>query len=208
MKIKIELKGWCLFFSVLEAEKKPYLEEKIVEDTINYLKEEFKEKELSKDETVAQIRKLFHQTGCDPTKYRPSFEALARRILKGELFPRINPQVDFCNILSLQWHIPCCICDLSKLEFPLNFRKGNEDETFLSLRGTFSLKNKPLIEDKVSPFSTPITDSIRTRVEFETKNLLFISYFPQDIDTEKIKKEFLKNLEKTSFSLKEIYFFS
>lgn len=206
MEINLELEGWCLFFSILEVQEKAYLEEKIIEDTIKSLRERFKDKELSKDETVIKIRKLFHQCGCDPTKYRPSFEALARRILKGENFPRINPQVDFCNILSLKWNVPCCICDLSKLEFPLKFRKGKEEEEFLSLRGTFSLKNKPLIEDKISPFSTPITDSIRTKVEFETKNLLFLSYFPKDIDIKKIEEDFIEVLKKTSFSLKETYF--
>ncbi len=207
MEINLELEGWCLFFSILEVREKAYLEEKIIEDTIKFLKERFKDKELSKDETVIKIRKLFHQCGCDPTKYRPSFEALARRILKGENFPMINPQVDFCNVLSLKWNVPCCICDLSKLNFPLNFRKGREEEEFLSLRGAFSLKNKPLIEDKISPFSTPITDSIRTKVEFETKNLLLISYLPQDINKEKIKEDFLKNLRETTFSLNKIYFF-
>lgn len=207
MEIKMELEGWGLFFSIIKIEEKPSIDEGLINDTIKELGENFKGKELSKDEIVQKIRKLFHQAGCDPTKYRPSFEALARRIIRGEEFPRINPQVDFCNVLSLKWYVPCCICDLSKLEFPLNFRKGEEDETFESLRGPFSLKNKPLIEDKISPFSTPITDSIRTRVEFETKDLFFIAYFPKDSDFESIKEEYFESIKKTTFISKEIYFF-
>lgn len=200
----MELKGWKIFISQLEIKEKAFLEEKFILETIKNLKLEFEKKEISKDETVIKIRKLFHQAGCDPTKYRPSFEALARRILRGEEFPKINPQVDFCNCLSLKWHVPCCICDLLKIEFPLNFRKGRENETFESLRGPFSLKNKPLIEDKISPFSTPITDSIRTKVDFDTKELLFISYFPEDNDFEKIKKDFFNALSNTSFNFIKI----
>lgn len=204
MEIKIDLEGWGLLFSIIKIEEKPEIDENLIKQTIEELKNTFKEKELSKDETVQKIRKLFHKAGCDPTKYRPSFEALARRILRGEEFPRINPQVDFCNVLSLKWHVPCCICDLSKLKFPLIFRRGREDETFESLRGPFSLKNKPLLEDKISPFSTPITDSIRTKVEFETRELLFISYFPKDSDFEKIKNDFFDVLSNTSFNVIEI----
>lgn len=206
MEIKIELFGWALFFSILNFEEKAQIEEDLIKETIETLKKDFKEKELSKNPTVSEIRKLFHKSGCDPTKYRPSFEALARRILKGEEFPRINPQVDFCNILSLKWYVPCCICDLSKLIFPLVFRKGKENETFQSLRGPFSLKDKPLIEDQIGPFSTPITDSIRTKVDHQTKNLLFISYFSKNADLEKIKKEYLEILRKTSFKTEEIFF--
>lgn len=207
MEIKIELSGWGLFFSILKIEEKPSIDEELIKMTIEKLKEEFKEKEISKNQIVQKIRKLFHQAGSDPTKYRPSFEALGRRILKGEEFPQINPQVDFCNILSLKWYVPCCICDLSKLSFPLKFRKGGEDETIESLRGSFSLKNKPLLEDCISPFSTPITDSMRTRVDFDTKNLLFIAYFPEDVEIEKIKEEFMEILSRTSFKLEKIYFF-
>lgn len=209
MEIKMELEGWALFFSIFKFEDKPYINENLIEKTVDALKNNFKDKELSKDEIVIEIRRLFHKAGCDPTKYRPSFEALARRILRGEEFPRINPQVDFCNILSLKWHIPCCICDLSKLVFPLKFRRGNENETFESLRGPFSLKNKPLIEDKISPFSTPITDSIRTKVNDKTEALLFISYFPSlSANFEKIKEEFYQIKKETSFKIKEIYFFN
>lgn len=204
MEIKKELEGWGLFFSIIKIEGNPSIDEEIIKSTLEKLKNDFSGKEISKNETVQRIRKLFHQAGCDPTKYRPSFEALARRILKGEKFPRINPQVDFCNVLSLKWYVPCCICDLSKIEFPLNFRKGKENEVFESLRGPFSLKNKPLIEDKISPFSTPITDSIRTRVEFETKEMLFVSYFPSDINFERIKNDFIDTISNTSFNAIEI----
>lgn len=205
----MELEGWALFFSIFKFENKPYIDENLIEKTVDTLKTNFKDKELSKEKMVIEVRKLFHKAGCDPTKYRPSFEALARRILKGEKFPRINPQVDFCNVFSLKMYIPCCVCDLSKLAFPLKFRRGDENETFESLRGPFSLKNKPLIEDKISPFSTPITDSIRTKVNLETEDLFFISYFPNALaNFEKIKEEFYQIQKETSFKIKDIYFFN
>ena len=39
---------------------------------------------LSSDPVVAGVRALFRAAGCDPTRYRPSSEALLRRLLKGE----------------------------------------------------------------------------------------------------------------------------
>ncbi len=207
MEIKLEISGWVIFTALLGQKDKPFLEEKFIKEVISNLKDEFKEMELSRDETVKEVRKLFHKIGCDPTRYRPSFEALARRIFKGEPFPVIHPAVDFCNILSLKWHVPCCISDFSKVNPPLVFRAGKDGEIFESLRGNFPLEKKPLLEDKLGPFSTPITDSKRTSVSKNTLEFLFLSYFPlSKFEKEKIDKDFSCSLKKTSFNLKEKIF--
>ncbi len=207
MELKMEVSGWAIFLALLNLKDNPFLEEEFIKETISKLKVEFKEKEISKDETVKEVRKLFHKIGCDPTRYRPSFEALARRILRGEPFPKIHPAVDFCNILSLKWHVPCCISDFSKVNPPLVFRAGKEGEEFESLRGNFPLEKKPLIEDKLGPFSTPITDSKRTSVSENTLEFLFLSYFPlTKFEKEKIEEDFSYSLKKTSFNLKEKVF--
>ena len=50
---------------------------------------------------VAETRALFHQLDIDPTKTRPSSEALLRRVLQGKGLPRVNLAVDVCNLCSL-----------------------------------------------------------------------------------------------------------
>src|SRR5207247_2419780 len=42
-------------------------------------------------------RKLYRKFGTDPTRTRPSSEALLRRVKKGEPLPRINSLVDVAN---------------------------------------------------------------------------------------------------------------
>src|SRR5439155_13775077 len=49
---------------------------------------------------VAEARALFHALDLDPTKTRPSSEALLRRVLQGKGLPQVNPAVDVCNLCS------------------------------------------------------------------------------------------------------------
>ena len=46
---------------------------------------------------VASVRTMYKRIGLDPTKTRPSSEALLRRVRKGDALPRINSLVDVCN---------------------------------------------------------------------------------------------------------------
>ena len=57
-------------------------------------------------EESAAVRGMFRRTGLDPTKRRPSSEALLRRVRKGEALPRINSLVDVCNWCSLEFQLP------------------------------------------------------------------------------------------------------
>lgn len=52
------------------------------------------------------VRAMYRHVGLDPTKRRPSSEALLRRIAKGEPLPRINSLVDICNWCSLEFQLP------------------------------------------------------------------------------------------------------
>src|SRR5262249_44426003 len=54
---------------------------------------------------VAETRALFHRLDIDPTKTRPSSEALLRRVLQGKGLPRVNLAVDVCNLCSLEHQI-------------------------------------------------------------------------------------------------------
>ena len=51
---------------------------------------------------VARARALYRRFGVDPTRVRPSSEALLRRLKKGDPLPRINSLVDVANAMSVQ----------------------------------------------------------------------------------------------------------
>src|SRR5262245_1178345 len=97
-----ELSGWELFWAFLEL--LPGQQEKLAElrqRAGERARAEWSLETLSADPTVAAVRSLFRAAGCDPTRYRPSSEALLRRLLKGEELPEIHPFVDLNNCLSV-----------------------------------------------------------------------------------------------------------
>lgn len=133
---------------------------------------------LGEEPTIAAIRRLFKGAGTDPGRYRPSSEALLRRVLRGDDLPRIHPLVDLNNLLSIALRVPCCVLAEAAVTPPFRFRAGEPGERMLSLRGPFRLEGKPLLEDADGPFGTPITDSERVRIEAETRSALLVAYLP------------------------------
>lgn len=133
---------------------------------------------LAQHPTVAGVRALFRQAGCDPTRYRPSSEALLRRVLKGEDLPDIFPAVDFNNLLSIELAVPSCVMDARCVEPQIVLRSGRAGERMLSMRGDFDLEGKPLLEDARGVFGTPITDSERVKVQADTRDILMVLYLP------------------------------
>ena len=55
---------------------------------------------------AAAVRTMYRKVGLDPTKRRPSSEALLRRVLRGEPLPRVNTLVDVCNWCSVELQLP------------------------------------------------------------------------------------------------------
>jgi len=137
--------------------------------------------DLAGDPFVAAIRRLFRAAGCDPTRHRPSSEALLRRILKGEELAPIHPLVDLNNALSVELKAPACVLRVGSFEFPVTLRAGRDDETLDSMRGPYGLAGKPLLADAAGPFGTPITDSHRVKVLPETGGAWLVVYRPAEL---------------------------
>src|SRR5258708_34001685 len=65
---------------------------------------------------VGRARELYRRFGLDPTRVRPSSEALLRRLKKGEPMPRINSLVDVANAMAVQLQVPVGLYDLGKIK--------------------------------------------------------------------------------------------
>jgi len=141
----------------------------------------FTPESLSSHPTVAALRSLFRAAGCDPTRYRPSSEALLRRVLKGEDLPAIHPLVDLNNCLSVTLAVPCCVVGEGSFAPPVVLRAGRVGESYESLRGPFNLEGKPLLADAAGPFGTPITDSRRVKVTDGTRRAWMVAYLPRGV---------------------------
>ena len=179
------LPGWRLFWADLELS--PGGREELVRlraDVAARARASYKLESLSQHPTVAAIRKLVRQAGCDPTRYRPSNEALLRRLLKGDEIPVIGPLVDLNNGLSAELAVPVCVMDVRSIEGPFVFRAGKPGESYESLRGPFNLEGKPLLVDAHGPADTPITGGVRGKAREDTTRVWLVAYMPMEATTE------------------------
>ncbi len=103
---------------------------------------------LSETAQIAAVRGLQKSFGFDPTRYRPSSEALLRRVLKGQGLYQINTAVDVNNWCSLEFLLPLCIYDLRNVQGQIVVRVGEPGEEYPGIgRQVFSIANKVIIAD-------------------------------------------------------------
>lgn len=178
--VAFQLEGWFLFFAHLEVTGKANENlARLRQDVAERCRASHRLQDLPQHPTVAAIRRLFRQAGCDPTRWRPSSEALVRRVLRGEPLPSILPLVDINNCLSLELLVPACVMAQGKVGDALVLRAGVAGESMLSLRGRVELEGKPLLADHIGPASTPITDALRVKVEANTNQAWLVTYLPK-----------------------------
>jgi DNA/RNA-binding domain of Phe-tRNA-synthetase-like protein len=128
---------------------------------------------------VAETRAMFHQLDIDPTKTRPSSEALLRRVLQGKGLPRVLPAVDVCNLCSLDHQLPLGLYDRDLVRGAVRVRVGREGEGYGGIRKQrVNLAGRLLLADDEGPFGAPTSDSQRTAVSPETRNLLVSVFCP------------------------------
>lgn len=128
---------------------------------------------------AADARTLYKALGIDPTKTRPSNEALLRRALKGEALYRINTLVDALNLCSLRYQLPFGLYDLDRVKPPVLLRRGGRGEGYEGIRkGTVNVEGRPVLVDAEGPFGNPTSDSARTMIRLESRNALVTVYAP------------------------------
>lgn len=117
----------------------------------------------------------YKSLGKDPARYRGSAEALLRRVLSGKNLPRIHPIVDVINLLSVESRLPIGLYDLSHVEGAIVFRAGRAGESYKGIgKYDLNLEDLPLFADAKGPHGSPTSDSERTMVTPETKQVLAI----------------------------------
>ena len=138
---------------------------------------------------VSEVRKFFRKIGIDPTKHRPSSEALLNRAIKQKNFNQINPIVDVCNWCSLEFLLPLCAYDSDKIIGDVTVRFGTEEDSYLGHnRREVNLNKRYLLSDEISAFGSPITDSIRTAVDENSENISLVIFAPADYQDELLEK--------------------
>ncbi|MDP7312218.1 MAG: phenylalanine--tRNA ligase beta subunit-related protein [Candidatus Thalassarchaeaceae archaeon] len=112
----------------------PVLDEEDLEQRLEVIRNSVSLEELRKEPDVAAYRQFYWRLGIDPTKRRPSAEALVRRIVAGKPFPRINPIVDRYNLISAENRVSLGAFSVDYLaDKELVLRMANQDELFLGI---------------------------------------------------------------------------
>ena len=124
---------------------------------------------------VETVRKAYKALGKDPARYRGSAEALLRRIVAGKGFPQINAVVDVINLVSVESRLPIGLYDLGHVTGEIIFRAGRAGETYKGIgKYDLNLEGLPLFADDAGPHGSATSDSERTMVTAETKEILAV----------------------------------
>jgi len=146
---------------------------------------------------AADARTLYKALGLDPTKTRPSSEALLRRVLKGEALYRINTLVDAMNLCSLRSQLPFGLYDLDRIEGTVVLRKGGPGESYEGIRkAAVNVEGRPVLADARGAFGNPTSDSARTMVTLQTRAALVTVYAPGAFSESRLP-DILKETEAT-----------
>lgn len=182
MEIRIDLPGVKL--GVIEADGarvEPSAEDlaRIIHDACERKRREFTVAGLAEAEAVRVVRAMFREWGMDPSKYRPSSEALLRRVVQGKGLYFISNIVDIINLGSMETGWPYGCYDRAKLRPPIVFRHGTAGETYERVgKEMWHLEGRPVLADADGPFGSPISDSTRTRITDSTNDILITIFAP------------------------------
>lgn len=131
------------------------------------------------DDVITAVRTMYKRVGIDPTKTRPSSEALLRRVRKGDELPRINSLVDVINWCSLETRVPFGLYDRARIEGDVTLRLGRDGEAYAGIRkDTVHVAGRLTLSDAAGPFGNPTSDSARTMVTPATTSALVVIFVP------------------------------
>ncbi len=129
------------------------------------------------------VRTMYKRVGLDPTKTRPSSEALLRRVRKGDTLPRINSMVDVCNWCSLEFQLPYGLYDASRIDGDVELRLGRPGESYAGIRkDEVHVGGRMALADAIGVFGNPTSDSARTMVTTGTTRSMLVVFAPRDMD--------------------------
>ena len=137
---------------------------------------------------IQPVRATYRALGLDPTKHRPSSEALLRRVLKGQELYRINTLVDALNLCSLRFLVPFGLYDFDQLKPPVALKLGAAGEGYPGIRKEFiNVAERYCLADAQGPFGNPSADSDRSKITLTTRNALVVAFLPAELPPNRMK---------------------
>jgi len=139
---------------------------------------------------LAPARQLYKATGMDPTRHRPSSEALLRRLLLGKELYHLDPVVDTGNLFSLAHGLPLGLYDRECIAGDVVLRLGHPGEQYPGIRkAPVHVGGRLCLADATGAFGSPSSDSERTAIAATTRQGLALLYAPGDYAPERLAAE-------------------
>src|SRR5580658_8311925 len=155
---------------------------RLMDDLCDRKRREFTVESLADAEPSRAVRAMFRAWDMDPSKYRPSSEALLRRIVQGKGLYRVANVVDIGNVGSIETGWPYGCYDRSRIRPPIVFRHGAAFERYEGIgKRTWHLQGRPVLADTEGPFGSPISDSTRSMVTECASEILLVTYAPAEL---------------------------
>lgn len=161
------------------------------------LKAMFSLSELNKRPSIDATRKAYKRLGKDPNRYRPSAEALGRRIINDKGIYRLSTLIDIINFISILTGYSIGGFDASNISGQtLILDAGTTEDVFNGIgRGPLNITGLPVYRDAIGGIGTPTSDEERTKISPSTSLLLMlVNIYGEEIsveDTENMIKEYL-----------------
>lgn len=184
MKITVsdEIRKACPQFAgiavMAKVKNTPYSEAlwKLIDEFTMRYREKYTTDSIKEMASIRATREAYKKCGKDPSRYRPSGEALCRRILRGLPLYQIDTLVDLINVVSIQSGYSIGGFDADKIQgdtLVLGIGKAGEPYEGIG-RGELNIEGMPVYRDAVGGIGTPTSDHERTKLGLETTRLLTI----------------------------------
>ncbi len=178
-----EFVGAAVFATVKNTEYNEELWQEINRFIADY-RQRFTVDSLKEMPSIQATREAYRRCGKDPSRYRPSGEALVRRTLKGHDLYQVNTLVDLINLASIAFGYSIGGFDADKINVPCGSTAGNpsltlgigrEGEPYEGIgRGTLNIAGLPVYRDALGGIGTPTSDHERTKLSLQTTHLLAV----------------------------------
>lgn len=150
--------------------------ESVIQKTI----ERFGSEPVTQHPYIRSWREMYKKFGTRPGDYRPSAEALLRRVLKGRGLPSINTAVDAYNSVSLRFLTPMGGFDLNKVVGDIDIRFANNGEEFTPIGASLveeTYKGEVVYSDEIRIMTRRWNhrDCDQTKITEETSNIILFA---------------------------------
>jgi DNA/RNA-binding domain of Phe-tRNA-synthetase-like protein len=133
--------------------------------------------EVSTLPLIEETKNAYRALGKDPTRYRPSAEALTRRIILGKGLYEVNNVVDLLNLVSIRTGFSIGGYDIDQINGSVILTTGEKNDPYEAIgRGMLNIHLLPVLKDENGVFGSPTSDSARTMVRETTRNFLMVFF--------------------------------